>query len=120
MNAITAYDGVTVATGSLKTGASGMAINSGTTMTRLLFGATTFTCPSSGSVASGSSGSTTITIANLNSGDFVIATTGSLPIGYFLRGASATSASILTLYLYNTAASDVAESECDVRYFVLS
>ncbi len=120
MNAITADNGITVASGSLKTGASGMAVNSGTTVTRLIFGATTFTCASSGAVASGSSGSANITVANVNASDFVIATTGSLPVGFFLRGASATAASVITLLLYNSASEVSASALCNVNYFVVS
>ncbi len=118
-NAVTISNSLTVATGSLVTGPSGMAVNSGTTITKLYFGNTTFTAASSGSCASGSSGSATITVANVNAGDFVMATAGSLPDGIFLTGASATAASVITLYFRNSACTDTVDALCNLKYVVI-
>ncbi len=118
-NAATISGGLTIATGSLVTGASGMAVNSGTTVTKLYFGNTTFTCASSGSALSGSSGSANITVANVTAGDFVMVTTGSLPGGTFLTGASATAASVITLYFRNSACTDTIDALCNAKYFVV-
>jgi hypothetical protein len=118
---LTVYDGITISTGSLAVGASGLALNSGNTVKKLLYGATTFTCASVGAVLSGSSGSATFTATGATAGDAVFVTTGSLPVGFLLTGASVTATNVVTLYLRNTACTTIAtNSLCNVRYLVLS
>ena len=117
---MTVYNGVNISSGSLAIGASGLSFNGGTTVKKLLYGNTTFTCASIGAVLSGSSGSATFTVTGAAAGDTVLVTTGSLPVGFFLTGASVTATNTVTLYLRNSACTTIAtNSLCNAKYLVL-